>query len=117
MTRKPSTERRLQTAEAEIADLKAQLAELGGLTKEEVDALRHDVAHLRSELLARGIEPLPNPGGGRPKLEPAAVAAIRRRNAASARGAKDVGAGQGKVRTKSTQRKLQREAGGRKKKS
>ena len=107
---KPTLEQRLETAEAEIADLKIQLASIG-VTKEEIDAMRDDVAHLRSELTARGVDPLPNPARRRPKLPPETVAAIRRRNAAHARGAKAVGSGQDKVGTKATQRRLQRQAG------
>ncbi len=105
--RKTSIEQRLGQAESEMSELRAQLEELGA-TAEELAEMRDDVELLRGELAARGIA---NPGP--PDLSPEGRIQ-RAKNVAKARASKDVGAGQGKVRTKAVQRKLQREAGVRK---
>lgn len=112
MTRRnQDLEYRLDQAEAEIADIKDRLEALGA-TKAELAAMRQDVDFLRSELQARGVGPIPNPGERRTKLPEGTVKAIRAQGAAHARASKEVGTGQGKVSSRKIQRKLHQEARG-----
>lgn len=68
--------------------------------------MRDDVDELRAEVRSRSAQPNP-----RPRRQPSEhERAQSRKNAAIARAAKDVGRGQGKVRTKAVQRKLAAEA-------
>jgi hypothetical protein len=105
-----SAEQRLASLEAEVASLTATLAQ-SGVSQEELAAMRNDVAFLRSELVARGLGPLPNPGPRRRKLSQETVAAVRAHNAAVARAKKDVGKGMDKVATPATKQKLEAQAG------
>lgn len=108
--RNPDLEQRVTELEAEVATLKAQLSH-AGVSDTELATMRNDVALLRSELAARGLGPVPNPGAKRQKLDPHKVSAIRARNAAYARAKKEVGKGPDHVKTIETKQKLEAQAG------
>ncbi len=99
----PSLEQRLDQVETSITELKKQLTDLGA-TGDEVAAMHDDVDELRRAVESRRANPETKP------LSPKAKAQ-RADNAAVARASKDVGEGQGKVRTKATQAKLRKQAG------
>jgi hypothetical protein len=101
--RPPDPAARLDALEAQITALTEQLTELGA-SLDEIADLHGDVEELQAAVRRRGAKPNPAP-----PLSPEARTA-RARNAALARGAKKVGQGSGKVRSKQVQEKLRREA-------
>lgn len=116
MPRKPKStpEERLDALESDVTEIRADVAHLTRADAE-IDSLKTDVAGIRRELARHGVGPIENPGRKAAKITTDAHAAIRRQNAKVARAAKDVGRGQGKVRTSATKTKLEAEAGVRRK--
>lgn len=109
--RQRGVEDRLDALEKQLTELHAKIARLSG-SKAEIDSVTNDLKLIRAELARRGLGPIENPARRGPKLKPEEVSAIRRRNAALARAAKDVGRGQAKVRSTATKRKLEVQAFG-----
>lgn len=100
---------------SEASRLDAVEARVDGLSAR-VEQLEGDGREVRAELAQHGIvAPVVAPARRKAKLSPEQRKAIRQQTARKARAAKQVGGGQGSVRSASTKKKLSDQAKGRSK--